>query len=279
LTAAFIESGYNMKWLHREITNSRTYQLSWHSNETNAMDDRNFSRAVPRRLPAEVAYDAIYSATIGDARANTMRSEIKGRSIAIPGSNARTNNNGPGFALSVFGRSTRETNCDCDRSMDASLLQTVYLQNDSETKTRIEARDSWANQVTLQAAKDNSGDDNEDLAAQIKSAERRLERVKKQNGDDKDPKKVEQVKKFQGQLNSLRKQVAQQQKETIPAKVEPDAVKLLVETAYLRTLSRFPAPEELATATQYVVDEGNLTTGLQDVLWALVNTKEFIVNH
>ncbi len=43
-----------MKWLHREIANSRTYQLSWKPNETNQQDRRNFSHALPRRLPAEV---------------------------------------------------------------------------------------------------------------------------------------------------------------------------------------------------------------------------------
>ncbi len=271
LTNGFIENGYNMKWVHREITNSRAYQLSWHTNDTNKLDDRNFSHAVPRRLPAEVAYDAVYSASIADARANTMRTEIKGRSIAIPGASARNNNNGPSFALSVFGRSTRETNCDCDRSMDASLLQTVYLQNDFETKGRIEARDSWVNQVTLSSSKGKSGKDTDnDLAAQIKSVERRLARFKKQNDTD-------QIKKAEELLANLQKQVGRQK--GAPAQVDAEAVKPLVETAYLRTLSRFPNADELGTATQYVVADGSLTGGLQDILWALVNTKEFIVNH
>ena len=225
---------------------------------------------VPRRLPAEVAYDAMYSASIADARANTMRTDLKGRAIAIPGSGARNNNNGPGFALSVFGRSTRETNCDCDRSMDASLLQTVYLQNDAETKTRIEARDSWVHQVTILAAKEKSGTDGEDLATQIKGVERRLERFRKQ-------KDQEQIKKSEELLGGLRKQVAQGKEAS--ASVDPELVKPLIETAYLRSLSRFPSPAELATAMEYVVADGSLPGGMQDVMWALLNTKEFIVNH
>src|SRR5262249_20660867 len=52
LTRGFVEHGYDMKWLHREIANSRTYQLSWKPNETNRLDARNFSHAMPRRLPA-----------------------------------------------------------------------------------------------------------------------------------------------------------------------------------------------------------------------------------
>lgn len=277
LTNGFIESGYDMKWVHRAIANSRTYQLTWHTNGTNKLDDRNFSHAVPRRLPAEVAYDAVHAATVNDARANTMRTNLKGRSIAIPGASARTNNTNQNFALSVFGRSTRETNCDCDRSMDASLLQTVYLQNDTETRSRIEARDSWVNQVTLQAAKGgskNKGSDNEDLAAQIKSLERRLERLKKQGDDQKS-----QVKRAEQQLSNLRKQIGQKKEKNESVKVDPKDVKPLIETAYLRTLSRFPNSEELATATQYLVEDGDMTNGLQDLVWALVNTKEFIVNH
>src|SRR5690606_13955822 len=55
LARGFVEHGYDLKWLHREIASSRTYQLSWRPNETNRLDERNFSRAVLRRMPAEVA--------------------------------------------------------------------------------------------------------------------------------------------------------------------------------------------------------------------------------
>ena len=50
LPKGFIEQKFDMKWLHREILNSRTYQLSWIPNSTNRLDERNFSRAVPRRF-------------------------------------------------------------------------------------------------------------------------------------------------------------------------------------------------------------------------------------
>ena len=45
LAQGFIEHGFDMKWVHREICNSRTYQLSWQPNETNAKDERNFARS------------------------------------------------------------------------------------------------------------------------------------------------------------------------------------------------------------------------------------------
>ncbi|MEX2187444.1 MAG: DUF1549 domain-containing protein [Pirellulales bacterium] len=75
LTAGFIASGYDMKWVHREIATSRTYQLSFKVNETNQRDERNFSHAVLRRLPAEVAYDAVAQATASDAELVSFRND------------------------------------------------------------------------------------------------------------------------------------------------------------------------------------------------------------
>ena len=59
LTQGFVNSGYDMKWLHRTIATSDAYQRSRKTNETNELDRRNFSHALLRRLPAEVAMDAV----------------------------------------------------------------------------------------------------------------------------------------------------------------------------------------------------------------------------
>lgn len=66
LSSEFIAHSYDLKWLHREITCSRTYQLSCRPSTTNQYDERNLSLAVIRRLPAEVTYDAIVYATASD---------------------------------------------------------------------------------------------------------------------------------------------------------------------------------------------------------------------
>src|SRR5439155_13557689 len=152
LTRGFLEHDFDMKWVHREICNSRTYQLSWQPNDTNAKDERNFARSVPRRLPAEVAVDAVQMAVTTDEKAATFATELKGRAIAVAGASARSNQGAnakdSGFALQVFGRSIRESNCDCDRSMDASLLQTVFLQNDTTVLQAVEGdRGSWIAQI------------------------------------------------------------------------------------------------------------------------------------
>jgi hypothetical protein len=221
LTREFIAHEFDMKWLHRVICNSDTYQRSWETNATNRNDERNFSRAVPRRLPAEVAYDAISRATASDARASEYLDSSAGRAIGIPGASGRSDrggNNGARFALHVFGRSTRESNCDCDRSMEASLLQTVYLQNDASVLSAIaDTKDSWAHQVGREVTRAGEGD-----------------------------------------LSTIDRWIDQ---------------------AFLRTLSRHPTAQDLERCRAYFVDSRSARDGLSGLLWALLNTKEFIVNH
>ena len=53
----------------------------------------------------------------------------------------------------------------------------------------------------------------------------------------------------------------------------------LIKEAYLRTFTRLPSAEELATAETYLKESDNPADGLRDLVWALLNTKEFVVNH
>ncbi len=82
LADQFRRHHYDLKWLHREIVTSRTYQTSWRTNDTNRLDERNFSRAVPRRIPAEVVLDAIRTATATDAAAARRAASARGRAVA-----------------------------------------------------------------------------------------------------------------------------------------------------------------------------------------------------
>ena len=63
LAARLIDYHYDFKSLVRDICASRTYQLSTRANDTNAQDDRNFSKAPIRRLRAEVLLDCISQVT------------------------------------------------------------------------------------------------------------------------------------------------------------------------------------------------------------------------
>ena len=53
----------------------------------------------------------------------------------------------------------------------------------------------------------------------------------------------------------------------------------IVNQAYLRTLSRYPSEQEMIRSVQYIQDAEDPVNGVRGLLWALVNTKEFVVNH
>ncbi|GAB4150147.1 MAG: DUF1549 and DUF1553 domain-containing protein [Planctomycetaceae bacterium] len=294
LTEGFIKNNYDMKWLHREILTSRTYQLSWKPNETNVNDERNFSHAIPRRLPAEVAYDALRQATASDEVHASMRNNLENRAIAIPGAGRRNRNSrGAAYALTIFGRSVRESNCDCDRSMEPSLLQTVYLQNDNDIYSMIERnRDGWLGELAKEmgipfrgvAVSNNDNARNRrrlqayrkaylKLAAQLKKA--------RSKGDRKT------VARLQRQIVALRKRAGLGKTASTPKRnsssaqksVSPMNTDSIVKQAYLRTLSRLPNDKERAAATKYLKTAKTPIDGVRDLMWALLNTKEFIINH
>ncbi len=278
LAEGFRESGFDMKWLHREIANSRTYQTSWRPNDTNRQDERNFSRAVPRRLPAEVVYDAVRQATSSDKQLVTMRTSLEGRAIVVPGTTARGSRDGdPRFALTVFGRSSRESNCDCDRSEEPNLLQTVYLQNDRDIQNMLNRKDGWLAEMTGGVSEKMTGKNRRppNYAELVRNAERRIRSLRKQG-------KKQQADQLQQRMVQLKKRFKQDQPQQEERKAEdlPERnVDQLISSAYLRTLSREPEEDEIQVARQYVQAAKDPATGMRDILWALINTKEFIVNH
>ena len=279
LAEGFIKSGFDMKWVHREIVNSRTYQLSWKPNETNKLDDRNFSRAVPRRLPAEAAYDALVFATSSDQTVAELRKDPSKRAVGMttsvrPGSNAR----GVSYAMTVFGRSTRETNCDCDRTSEPSLLQTVYLRNDADLQQLISnTRTSWLSELMREVspgkAKAKRAKRPDNFAQVIKSMQRKIEKLRK-------GKQFDEAKKLQAKLNSYRnKFLPPAPKSAKQSNLSDQELTRIIEEAYLRTLSRKPSNSELDRSRKHLSSAEDLQEGLGDLVWALVNTKEFIINH
>ena len=308
LTDGFIENGYDMKWLHREITNSDTYQRSWVANSTNKFDKRNFSHSIPRRLPAEVAVDAIKLATSSTEMVSKYRNNIDNLNIASP-SVGRND----AYSLTIFGRSIRESNCDCDRSSDPSLLQTIYLRNDQEVlSTLTNNRSSWLSEVADQIGEKftgTSGPTNKNdgkyndrvkktLSAfqkQLSQYKNRLKLAEKKNDKSAILIAKKQISKLQGKIASFKKANNIGKPAVVVAKNEDKAgeqpktnTKLLwknedatkyVKEAYLRTLSRYPTDQEITTSLDYLNSKQNRMDGLEGLMWALVNTKEFIVNH
>ena len=144
LCAGFVKNGYDLKWLHRTITTSRTYQASSQANSSNRSDGRNYARFSLRRLPAELVIDAINHATGGSetfpaemrvppgTRAIELAGEMKADPRDVKGSALL-------YALQVFGRPTRspDVQCDCARGSTPSIVQTLYLVNHPAVREKI----------------------------------------------------------------------------------------------------------------------------------------------
>jgi hypothetical protein len=301
LAAEFRAQGFDLHWLHRTIISSDAYQRSWQPNETNVLDERNFSRAVPRRIPAEVVYDAIRVATADDATAARLQTDMRGRAIAEPVVTPR----GGSYVLGVFGRSIRESNCDCDRSMEPGLLQSVFLQNDFEMLQMIERKDGWAAKAAAEVIPAESAG-RKDLQAEVErlkadrriveNLEARLVEAEKDFAKARKKGDAAAMRKFAGKVEFQRKRLGAlraeltkaERKQEVEAKrqaqrkaASPDVAAFMpiVERAYLRTLTRRPTAQEADRAIAYLHETGDPAVATRDLLWALLNTKEFTVNH
>ncbi|MDR3636512.1 MAG: DUF1549 and DUF1553 domain-containing protein [Isosphaeraceae bacterium] len=281
LADGFIAHEYDMKWLHREIVLSDTYQRTWHTNDTNRLDERNFSHALVRRIPAEALIDAVAQATARSADLAQAHDNIADRATGPVGSMLGARRGAGNYAAKIFGRSERETNCDCSTSNEPNLLQSIYMQNDQETLSAIERNTGWLNEravagrnklAALQA--DSKAVDL--LSVQAAAIERRIDALAK------DQKQETQVATLKSQLKKTNKELSSRQtrvreaEKTAPAPFDPDQV--IVE-AYERTLGRRPADAEAKLAREYFGQAEDNAKGMRDLLWALLNTKEFITNH
>ena len=204
LTQGFVASGYDMQWLHRQIVSSETYQRSWRPNETNHEDRRNYSRAIPRRIPAEVIYDAMKQATAAADQLEAVRTNLKRRgtghlSMRMAGTHA----------MKIFGKPDRAINCDCERVNEPTLLQSIFLQNDPLVRMRL-ASSGWISEV---------------------------------------------------------------------GESETNDVAKLIREAWLRSVNRPPTATEVDRAKGHLASAKSTQEGMTDLLWALMNTKEFILNH
>ena len=213
LAKSFTGSGYDMKALVRNICSSRTYQLSAVPNQHNRVDKQNFSRYYPKRLTAEVLLDAVNTVTKSEGAFAGLPAST--RAVQLPDNSF----NASSYFLTVFGRPDMASSCECERSQDASLAQSLHLLNAKDIQEKI-SRDS-------------------SRAASFASDSTRSD-------DDK--------------LREL----------------------------YLLAFAREPDPKELATARSHLAKstqprEGKEAPGqrpaYEDIVWALLNTKEFLFNH
>jgi hypothetical protein len=215
LASKFVQSGYDLKELIRTITQSTTYQLSSVPNEHNGIDQQNFSRYYPRRLPAEVLLDAIDGLT--GAPTNFPDLPPGTRAISLPDNSY----NRTTALLKVFGRPEGLSVCECERVDSASLAQSLHLLNSA------------------------------DIKGKLSGASGRAEKLVKAGGTDAE------------KIRSL----------------------------YLTAFARSPSVEEVREAEEYLKRPLTDARGepldplkakrssLEDLIWALMNAKEFLYNH
>ena len=202
LAKSFVDSGYDMKALIRLIANSRCYQSDSDAMPENIGDKRSYSRFYPKRLQAEVLLDAIDRLTLSPTSFAGMPPGI--RAVALPDTGFSS------YFLTVFGRPESTTACECERSQEANLSQSLHLLNSEEIQGKLS--------------------NDRGRAAQLAADETRS-----------DDEKIREL--------------------------------------YSIAFSRDPDDRELKATLTYVAGKQNRREAFEDVLWSLINSKEFLFNH
>ena len=123
------DNKYDVRKLIILITSSRVYQTSAAPNTTNAKDERNFSRAYFKRPEAEVLLDMI-SQSLGVPEKFAGSPGVT-RAVQLWDSKARSD------FLKLFGRPSRTTACDCERTREPSVSQVLNLLNSPEIQAKL----------------------------------------------------------------------------------------------------------------------------------------------
>jgi len=139
LTKDFIASGFDAQHILRTICKSRTYQLSVAANKWNDDDTINYSHAIPRRLPAEALYDAIYMATGATEKLPGVPAGFRAAQLLDGGASVPF--------LDDFGKPVRETACECERSSGMVLGPILKLINGPTVADALADPSSELNQL------------------------------------------------------------------------------------------------------------------------------------
>lgn len=199
LARELVRQRFDQKAVIRLITGSRTYQASCAADAGSRGDTKFYSRAYPKRLAAEVYYDAICQAT-GKWAAFTNWPEAT-RAVQLP------ENRYPSYFLDTFARGNRLTIC--ERDEEGTVAQALNLINGREIQDKVCAKDGTLGKLLAGGG-----------------------------GDD-----------------------------------------ALLEELFLSTFSRFPRSEERARLARQMRACPTREEGFQDVLWAILCSREFQFNH
>jgi hypothetical protein len=201
LAADVVAHKFDLKQLVRTLMKSQVYGLSSEPGPFNASDRQNYARYTARRLGSQVMADALDSATGVQQKyegfpLGTTASELPDESVRS-------------YLLDVFGRSQRESACECEHSEGPSVAQVLELMNSGDINSKVQSNDG--------------------VVAKL----------------DKEKKPTDEI----------------------------------VRELFLRTFSRSPKPDELADAVAMIDKNKERRIALEDLLWGLLNSREFLFNH
>lgn len=129
LAQDFIQKKYDFRDLIRTIAASRVYQHSAHPHPANERDQQNYSRALFKRLDAEVLFDALCQVTGVTEKFDGVPTGA--RAIELWDSAV------PHYFLKIFGRPVRATACECERNAEPSVAQVLHVLNSPEIHAKL----------------------------------------------------------------------------------------------------------------------------------------------
>ena len=129
LARYLVENHFDVRKLIVLIASSRVYQTTARPNATNEKDEQNFSRAYFKRPDAEVLLDMV-----GQALGVPERfSSSPGVTRAVQLWDSKTRND----FLKLFGRPSRVSACECERTREPSVSQVLNLLNSPEIQAKL----------------------------------------------------------------------------------------------------------------------------------------------
>ncbi len=150
LAANLVENKYSLKSLVKTICKSRTYQLSSNPNEFNQTDKQSYARYYPKRLQAEVLFDAVCKLTDSPTQFAGLPTDrfAPSRAIMLPDESFGS------YFLDVSGRPQRISACECERVNEASLAMSLHLLNSNEVQDKLARTGGRAEQMVKDARPD-----------------------------------------------------------------------------------------------------------------------------
>ena len=144
LSQNLIDNKFSLKALVKTICKSRTYQLTAEPNEFNNGDKQSFARYYPKRMQAEVLFDAVTKLTDSPTAFPGLPGDkfAPNRAIMLPDESFAS------YFLDVTGRPQRISACECERVNEASLAMTLHLLNSQEVQDKIARVGGRADQLS-----------------------------------------------------------------------------------------------------------------------------------